>query len=122
MIYGKGVIMPNIRHRQVTVFVLCLAIVVGLFLGVVLPARAVYIPFGGPIIWTVPGDGCLAIAVGPPRPGLYVFQFGLSIPYAWWNLFKPGTFVLGLATIPTPCFIGFFPVWGALILRVGTGL
>lgn len=87
------------------------------------------IPFGGEILeafWCTCSAG-IALTIGPPVPGQYVFQFGTSIPYPFGQVFRPGPWVLGLASPGGTCsyYIGtgcsIYPVMGTIGI-VGTSL
>lgn len=105
--------------RQVRVVITSLLL--ASFVGIAAPAFA--IPFGGPIINSRPGNGCVVIDVGPPRGGEFVFQKGVSILFAFFNIIRPGAFVLGLAGLPLVCFLGKIPIGaGPAIIIVGTSL
>jgi len=87
------------------------------------------IPFGGPIttaFWCTCSAG-IALTIGPPVPGIYVFQFGTSIPYPFGQVFRPGPWALGLASPGGQCsyYAGagcsVYPVMGRISI-VGTSL
>ena len=63
--------------------------------------------FGGPILWVdyCTCSGNIRLTVGPPVPGAYVFQPGRSIPFLFYQLYRPGPFVLGNATTGGSCSI-----------------
>ena len=64
------------------------------------------IAFGGRILYATVctcSVGSLGILVGPPRGGLFIFQPGVSILSAFYNIFRPGPWVLGTATGVAPC-------------------
>lgn len=55
------------------------------------------VPFGGPIL---KATFCtcsfnILLTVGPPLPGNYIYQPGVSIPYAYGQVFRSGPWVLG---------------------------
>lgn len=104
------------KHAAALIVVIA---VVGIVFGMTQNAQA-YIPFGGPIVFMRFGNGCIVLTVGPPRPGEYIFQFGPSLLFAYFSI-HPGARVLGLATVPIPCFAGPFLIGiGPLILMMGT--
>ena len=80
------------------------------------------LPFGGRISNVLFCCNGLTIAVGPPRPGVFLFTFG-SILHAYYNIFQPGPWVLGLANPGGVCltlpFCFPMPVEGTIV-RVGT--
>ena len=91
-------------------------------------SNAALLGFGGRILWVMPCpcSGNLAIAIGPPRGGIYSFGPG-SIPYAWYQIFHPGPWALGSYVPGNAClwFIPFgcagFPTMGTMI-NVGTSM
>lgn len=116
--------MKYLAKNSITALVAAIAIA-GIVLGTAGSARAAgpSVPFGGRIIVAVPGVDCVAITIGPPRPGIYIIRWGVSLLYRWWQVFKPGTAVLGLASIPVPCFMSYVPpvfIKGLFIVRMGT--
>lgn len=116
--------MKHLAKKRVTALIAIIAIT-GIVFGAVRSAQAAFVPFGGRIITAIPGVDCVAIIIGPPKPGIYVFRWGISILYMWWNILTPGNLVLGTATIPVPCFMSYVPpvfIVGLFIIRVGTSL
>ena len=90
-------------------------------LAAAIPAHAfIPGPFGGPIIFTRPGNNCLVLSLGPPRGGEYIFVYGASLLFSFFAL-RPGAWVLGLSGAPYVCFLGKVPIGaGPAILIVGT--
>ena len=90
------------------------------------------LPFGGKITsvlpCTCPADLGWQITVGPPRPGVYMYQPGFSMLFMNYNIFRPGAWVVGIATTYVPCLqisiTGCIPVstGGLLIRLIGTSL
>lgn len=88
------------------------------------------IPFGGPVtaVAYCPCSGNLAIVVGPPGPGIFMYQPGASTVYSFYQIFRPGPWVLGTYTpggscmmfIPYGCAPMLFPM--GTIDEVGTSL
>jgi hypothetical protein len=87
------------------------------------------IPFGGPILatWWCTCSGGIALTIGPPVGGNYVFQFGTSIPFAFGQVFRPGPWTLGTQIPGGVClyFVGIgcapYPAIGTIAM-VGTSL
>lgn len=85
-------------------------------------------PFGGVItsVFYCPCSANLAIVVGPPSPGTYTYQPGVSMVYPFYQIFRPGPWVKG-SYIPGTgvCATGYFcatvPTMGT-ISDVGTSL
>lgn len=79
-------------------------------------------PFGGRILVVRPCNTGLLLTVGPPRGGEYMLLPGSSV-YAF-GVFKPATWVLGLAAaLPVVCVLGKIPIGAGLrIIMVGTSL
>ena len=85
------------------------------------------VPFGGRILTSTPCREGQWITVGPPRPGSFILTAG-SILYAWYQIYRPGPWVKGIArpiTVPctVPCPAGECPIGtGLQIDKVGTSL
>ena len=93
---------PNIFYRGVKMF-LIISSFSFFFLAVgmlIFPqfasAIGLIIPFGGNILVAVPCTNGLLITVGPPRPGVFLYQPGVSVIHENFIL-KPGAKVLGIA-------------------------
>ncbi|OGZ08518.1 MAG: hypothetical protein A3C93_04040 [Candidatus Lloydbacteria bacterium RIFCSPHIGHO2_02_FULL_54_17] len=89
-----------------------------------------YIPFGGlslSVIWCICSFN-LWIMVGPPRGGSFIYQPGATILYLFGQIFRPGVWLLGLASpTPIPCvqYVGIScaPIaMGLPMLIVGTSM
>ncbi|MDO8521076.1 MAG: hypothetical protein Q7S52_03095 [bacterium] len=132
MFFFKKINSPVILH---VVSVCLIVLMIATMTFVALPKKAEaqsppFIPFGGlslSVTWC-PCSFNLWIIVGPPRGGSYMFQFGGSMLYLFGQIFRPGAWLLGLAS-PTPvaCLIpvphGCAPIgWGLPILIVGTSM
>lgn len=73
-------------------------------------AEAISLPFGGIIIFPVP---CICsysllihiIPIGASSPPAVNFIPGVSQLYSFFNLFRPGAYLLGTYGPPSPCFI-----------------
>ena len=90
------------------------------------------IPFGGKIL-VANYCTCSAnwgIMIGPPRGGNFIYQPGASQLFAWYKIFTPGAWTLGIASggaacmqyagtscVPDPTVPG-----GPVIIMVGTSL
>jgi len=115
---------PFIFGITVSLFVVVASF--GLF---VKPSKAI-LEFGGPItnVFYCPCSWNLAIAVGLPSPGLFMYQPGVTMVYSFYQLFRPGPWVLGTYTpggscmqfIPYGCAPMAFPQ--GTITEVGTSL
>ncbi len=98
--------MKNILFKIITTFY------IGLFLAV--PTQALAgpgLPFGGQIIQTLPCVCSLNFLIinrpiGPTSVPNLVFGPG-SVLYAFYNIFRPGSYILGTYTHPTIC-----AMWG----------
>ena len=91
-------------------------------------AASFYSAFGGKILnvryCTCPPFGIL-IDVGPPAPGEFIYQPGISMLYEWYNIFESGPWVLGIALGSATCnaYVGTTcsPIgFGSIIRKVGT--
>jgi hypothetical protein len=77
------------------------------------------VPYGGRSLAMVPctcTPGFFLVAVGPPRPGLFMYGPG-TLLFAWRNI-APPAYQLGKASVPLPCLV----YTGGACLPVGTGL
>lgn len=54
-------------------------------------------PFGGYsyMVWYCTCQFAVLHYVGPPDPGAYLFQYGASYPYANYQVYRPGVWMLG---------------------------
>lgn len=88
------------------------------------------LPFGGKITLVTYCCNGVMITVGPPRPGNFLFAPG-SILHAYYNIYTPGPWVLGLASpggvcevpvgVPWPPYVICVPAAAdGTIIRVGT--
>ena len=88
--------------------------------------------FGGKIVsvlpCTCPATFGWQITVGPPRPGTFMYRPGISRLFSYFNIFRPGPWVLGTASVYGSCMqispSGCTPggVGGLIIRLVGTSL
>ncbi len=80
-------------------------------------------PFGGPIIMMLPClNAATYILLGPPSPGPYVYQVGLSRSYLSGPPSHPGQFLLGMAAPGGVCTQGFNVLYGSVIIYLGSSL
>lgn len=120
----------KIRKRP---FVLVLVSIFFLFVvsfGFWIKSSKAIIPFGGPIlnVFYCPCSANLAVVVGPPSPGVFMYQPGSTIVYAFYQIFRAGPWVLGnytpggacLMFIPYGCAPIAYPL--GTIMEVGTSL
>lgn len=86
-------------------------------------AAATTLNFGGKITWITYCCNGLALTVGPPKPGIFLFTAG-SILHAYYQIYRIGPWVLGSATPGGFCedpllMCAPIPVTGT-IFRLGT--
>jgi hypothetical protein len=84
------------KRSFIVAVVLVLAIVIPLFFYNVNKSAAL-VPFGG-LILNVTYCTCsfnLLLTVGPPVGGNYIFQPGVSVPFPYGQLYRPGPWILG---------------------------
>lgn len=88
-------------------------------------------PFGGIIVYAAPctcSTPNWGIKVGPPVGGSFIYSPGSSDLRAWYNLFHPGPWVLGIAQGYAPCMQQDYPsctpdkvvAGGPVMIIVGT--
>ncbi len=81
------------------------------------------IPFGGPILSVTmcPCSANLAITVGAPNGGIFTFEPGVTMIKPFYQLFRPGPWVLGNYTPgSTGCWMFFVDGCFPLLTPVGT--
>lgn len=76
--------------------------------------------FGGRVLWVEPCtcSAGAAIAVGPPRPGYFLFQPGISVLFSFYA-FVPANYVLGTYIPGGVCLTGIPPAC-ATVPTLGT--
>ena len=80
-------------------------------------------PFGGRILVYIPCiNGAAYIILGPPSPGPYVYQLGVSRSYMMGPPSHIGQFLLGMAAPGGVCTHGADVEYGSLILYTGSSL
>ncbi len=126
----KAASIPAKRERWYTIsFLLAIGLILSVTLISIRPAIAQGVGgFGGRILYTQE-CGCSGgwmIAIGPPTPGLYVFQFGVSQLFSFGQIFRPGPAVLGVAVPGGVCIPASTVCLAAIpaqtIITVGTSL
>lgn len=108
----------TIKKRAVMVGVTAILLLLGVSFGVwvksskaAAPVVVAGIPFGG-LILNVFYCNCsfnLAVVVGPPVGGVYMYQPGASLIYAYYQIFRSGPWVLGTFVPGGACmqYVGF---------------
>lgn len=80
-------------------------------------------PFGGRILVYIPCiNGAAYIVLGPPSPGSYVYQLGVSRSYMAGPPSHLGQFLLGMAAPGGVCTHGVDVLYGSFILYTGSSL
>lgn len=104
-------------------------IVALLFFALPSSVHAIGLPFGGPIIMSIPCTCSLGqfIVLGPPSVGAYVYQPATSKTFKFGQLYRPGAFLLGNYIPGHTCLMGVTPYCYAppafgTITMVGTSL
>ena len=97
-----------------------------IFLSFIFAAKPVdaLLGFGGRILYTVPCATGMLVAIGPPRPGLFMWM-PTTLTYSWYQL-RPGPWALGAYFLGGSCACpygnceaGAIPALGTMIV-VGT--
>ncbi len=93
----------------------------GSFGGGLVPS--IGMPFGGkvigiPIPCTAP-PGAFKIILGPPHPGIYMYQAGLTKTHLYGPPLRPGQSVIG-RFIPGVCVVALIPIPVKLMTMVGS--
>jgi hypothetical protein len=123
--------LPTItRKRSFILGTAAILLLLGVSFGLWVKSSKAIIPFGGPItsVFYCPCSANLAVVVGPPSPGIFMYQPGASTVYAFYQIFRPGPWVLGnyvpggacMMFIPYGCAPMAFPM--GTINEVGTSL
>lgn len=109
-----------------------LALRIGIILTLLVPTGAAFaqVPFGGPIISMRPCYypwGGWQITLGPPTPGTYLYQWGLSRSFLFGPPIHPGQYLLGVSTGVASCASYYDDGWrgwrsGGLILFHGSSV
>jgi hypothetical protein len=102
----------NIRKKMFSIgrnIIIGMIIFAIVFTPVTTSAALTGVPFGGIIVIPIPCICSLGllihiIPIGHTSPPAVIFTFG-SILYAFYNLFRPGTYLLGNYDIPLMCWI-----------------
>jgi len=110
------VIFSFLKNIQKT---LVLAVLIAfIFLFLALPVRA-QSTFGGRILWTFPcTNGGLALVIGPPKGGLFLYQLGVADLYREYQV-RIVPWVLGNYTSGGVCVVGV-PPFGFTLYTKGT--
>lgn len=89
--------------------VILLSIFFALFVAWTMPSKALGI-LGGPItsVFYCPCSANLAIVVGPPYAGIFMYEPGFSDLKAFYQIFRPGPEVLG-SYVPGGACMMFIP-------------
>ena len=80
-------------------------------------------PFGGSIISILPCiNGAMYLVLGPPSPGPYIYQAGVSRSYRNGPPTHPGQWLLGMAAPGGVCTHGVDLLYGSIIIFHGSSL
>ncbi|MAF59293.1 MAG: hypothetical protein QF858_01310 [Candidatus Pacebacteria bacterium] len=84
------------------------------------------IPFGGMVITLTPClNAAIHVLIGPPRPGPYIWQAGLTLTFLYGPPSHPGQWTLGRAGPVGLCIIDYSPfvvIPGLTMLILGTSI
>ncbi len=113
-------------RKKILLFFILLFLVTGIFnykikkTGALIP-----LPFGGRIGAVVYCLNGVLITVSPPRPGLLMFGFAVTVPFAYYQFYRPGPAIKGTyieggeCVLPPPA--PPIPAMGTMLM-VGTSL
>ncbi len=83
------------------------------------------LPFGGRIIAVVPCTNGILVTVSPPWPGMFMFEFAATVPFAYYQFYRPGPAIKGTYFAGGSCILPPpappIPAMGTMII-VGTSL
>lgn len=99
-------LLSSSKKRPIVIsFIIVLFLVVASFGMRIKSGKAIGLPFGGRIL-DVTYCICsanLQITVGAPKGGVFMYEPGASIIDAWYQIFRPGPWVLGSYTPAGAC-------------------
>lgn len=89
------------KKKKILIIILLGAILLGTILSNPKPVYAVYKPFGGNILITIPIPFSIPpaywVTIGPPRGGVFTFITGISVPLSGRYPPVPGFPTLGIS-------------------------
>ncbi len=115
----------RLKIKKFIGLILIIIVLLILLLSNPLNAKA-FAPFGGIIkSFYCPCSNNYMITVGPPVPGVFMFEPGTSVLHPFFNIYRSGVWALGIASGFSTCWVpvtkGCAPVGsGMVIIRVGT--
>jgi len=92
-----------------------------IFLSFIFAAKPVdaLLGFGGRILYTVPCVTGMLVAIGPPRPGLFMWMPG-TLTFSWYQQWRPGPWALGTYFPGGACVCPYYQCWAGAIPALGT--
>lgn len=118
-----------IKRRPILSSVIIFLVLITLSFSVWVRSSKAVLPFGGPILSVMycPCSGNVALTVGPPSPGIYSYNPYSTVPFPFYQFYRPGAYILGgyipggvCLTAGSPCSVGSVP-W-ATITMAGTSM
>lgn len=119
----------KIKKRNFVFVAVFLILSLGMFFAVPSKSTTAVIPFGGKILKAqyCPCSANIRLTIGPPVPGIFIFQPGVSIPFAFGQVYRSGPWTIGNWVPGGVCLkfsaTGCRPVFSeGTILEVGTSI
>lgn len=83
--------------------------------GVKIRSGKAILPFGGVITAAVPCDcsgGVGLFVLGPIGAGVFLYETGISVPFPYYQFWRPGPFIVGSYVPGGVCMVGVPPLCG----------
>ncbi len=118
-----------ITKRKLFLFLIIIAFTAGVSFYFFINKSSAVLPFGGPITGTFycTCSANILISVGPPNPGVFIYEPGGTVLYPYGRVWSPGAYALGLYSPGGACLVfvlvGCAPIpTEGTMLEIGTSL